>query len=195
MTLKHTLMWLLVSAFGIVGIAAPETFPVNEEDARAHESEADLWLDTVFGHCLFVVAGEAWSDFPAERRGEWNDLRKDYASTLLKPLYDPKVSASRGAVILDLNDEGTSCWTQYTSIVPDYAASKFGAVIQAFRDEDRLKSAFVDQGYGPLQVSVLLIGNARTPVIFYQSQGEQSGALTVVTIVQKTVPDFVYIDE
>jgi hypothetical protein len=194
MNLKHTLVTVLMSAISAIGVAKAETFPLTEEDARAHESEADLWLDTVFGHCLSVVAGEALSDFPAERQGEWNDLRKDYASSLLKPLYDPKVSVPPGAVILDLNEEGTSCWTQYTSLVPDYAASRFGAVIQLFQDEDRLKTAFVDQGYGPQQVGVLLIGNARTPVIFYQSQTQQSGALTVVTIVQKTVPDFVYID-
>ncbi len=194
MTVTHAIMSVLVSAMCVGAAATAETVPISDDDQRAHQSEADLWLNTVFGHCLFVVAGEVWSDYPAELQGEWGDLRADYASTLLKPLYDPKVSAPPGAVILDLNEEGTSCWTQYTSIVPDYAASKFGAVIQAFRDEDRLKSAFVDQGYGPQQVGVMLIGSARTPVIFYQTQRQQSGALTVVTIVQKTVPDFVYID-
>lgn len=194
MTVTHSLMAVLMGAMFVGGVATAEPFRVSEEEELAHQSEADLWLDTVFGHCLSVVAGEAWSDYPGALQGEWENLREDYASTLLKPLYDPKVSVLRGAVILDLNEEGTSCWTQYTSLVPDYAGSKFGSVIQAFEDEDRLKSAFVDQGRGPQQVGVLLIGEARTPVIIYQAEGQQDGALTVVTIIQKTVPDFVYID-
>ncbi|MEQ9506207.1 MAG: hypothetical protein RLO80_08030 [Hyphomonas sp.] len=194
MRVIHILMSVLMAAMFGGAAARAEPVPVNEADERAHQSEADLWLDTVFGHCLFVVAGETWSDHPGQLQGEWEDLREDYASTLLKPLYDPKVSASRGAVILDLNEEGTSCWTQYTSLVPDYAGSRFTSIIQALGDEDRLKSAFVDQGNGPQQVGVILIGKAKTPVIFYQAEQQQSGALTVVTIIQKTVPDFVYID-
>lgn len=194
MSIARAFLSVLVSAMFVGAAAMAEVVPISDEDERAHQSEADLWLDTVFGHCLFVVAGETWPDHPAELQGEWGDLRPDYASSLLKPLHNPKVSASPGAVILDLNEEGTSCWTQYTSLVRGYAASRFGAVIQAFHDEDRMKSAFVDQGRGPQQVGVLLIGNARTPVVFYQAEREQSGALVVVTIVQKTVPGFVYID-
>lgn len=185
---------VLISAMIGGAAATAETFPVSEEDERAHQSEADLWMNTVFGHCLFVVAGEAWADFPAELQGEWSDMRKDYASTLRKPLYDPKVSASPGAVILDIDDEGTSCWTQYSSIVPDYAGPRLASVIQAFENADRLKVAIVDDGYGPQQVGVVLIGEARTPVIFYQTGRQQGSAFTLVTIIQKTVPDFVYMD-
>lgn len=171
-----------------------EMLDLTPEDKRAHEAEADLWLDTVFGHCLFVVSGETWGNHPAERQGEWRDLRPDYASTLIEPLNDPKQSAHPSAIIIDLNEERTSCWTQYSSLVPTYAGSKFVAVREALGEEDRLKSAYVDQGHGPQQVEVILVGEDRIPVIFYQATTAQGPFLTVVTIVQQTVPDFVYSD-
>jgi hypothetical protein len=194
MTLIRTVMSVVISALFVSAAARAESVPTNAEDERAHQSEADLWLDTVFGHCLSVVAGEPLAGFPAELQGDWDNLREDYASTLLQPLYDPRVSVPPGAVILDINEEGTSCWTQYSSLVPDYAVSRFASVIQTLGDQDRLKTAFVDQGFGAQQVGVVLIGSARTPVIFYQAEGYQGSTLTVVTIVQQTVPDFVYID-
>lgn len=171
-----------------------ETIELTPEDIRAHEEEADLWLDTVFGHCLFAVSGETWGDHPAERQGEWSDVREDYASTLVEPLNDPKESAPPSAVIIDLNPEQTSCWTQYSSLVPTYAGSKFVSIMEAVDAEDRLKTAYIDQGYGPMQVQVILVGEDRVPVIFYQASTAQGPFLTVVTIVQRTVPNFVYSD-
>lgn len=187
---------LLVSFLIWFGNAAvhAETFTLTPEDRVAHQAEADLWLDTIFGHCLFVVSGETWADHPAERQGEWRDLRPDYASTLIEPLNDPKESMLRNAVIIDLNEEKTSCWTQYSSLVPEYAGPKLVEIRAALEAVDRLKTAYVDQGYGPMQVEVILAGESRTPVIFYQSSTAQGPLSTVVTILQRTVPNFVYND-
>ncbi|MEL6755958.1 MAG: hypothetical protein AAFP81_05940, partial [Pseudomonadota bacterium] len=163
---------LIILLAVLVGFASPEvqseSIDLTEDNRRAHEAEADLWLDTVFGHCLFVVSGETLADHPSERQGEWSDLRPDYASTLRKPLTDPKESAFPSAIIIDLNEERTSCWTQYSSLVPDYAGAKFVAIRDALAADDRLKTAYVDQGYGPVQVQVILVGEDRVPVIFYQ---------------------------
>lgn len=186
--LALTLVWPAIAS------AQAETFTLTPEDERAHQGEADLWLDTVFGHCLFIVSGETWGRHTAELQGEWSDLRSDYASTLVEPLNDPKESAPPSAVIIDLNEERTSCWTQYSSLVPDYAASKFGAIRAALAEEDRLKTAVVDQGNGPMLVEVILVGETRVPVIFYQSSSIRGQLATVVTIVQQTVPNFVYND-
>ena len=82
-----------------------ETLDLTPEDKCAHEAEADLWLDTVFGHCLFEVSGETWANHPAERRGKWRDLRPDYASSLIEPLNDPKESAHPSAIIINFNEE------------------------------------------------------------------------------------------
>lgn len=186
---------LAVTLFCLTHVTAQaQTIELDAENQLLHHDEADLWLDTVFGHCLFNVAGESFADHPAALQGEWGDLRADYASTLLKPLNDPKQSDAPSGVILDLTDDKASCWTQYSSLVPDYAAKEFGAVWSTLLAEDRLKVAIVDQGAGPLQVNVILIGESRTPVIFYQSASQQGQLFSVVTIVQKTVPDFVYSD-
>lgn len=190
---RHFLLILVSIVLGKAVVHA-ETFTLTPEDKVAHQAEADLWLDTVFGHCLFVVSGETWADHPAERQGEWRDLRPDYASTLIEPLNDPKESTLRNAVIIDLNEEKSSCWTQYSSLVPEYAGPKLIEIRAALEAEDRLKTAFVDQGYGPMQVEVILAGESRTPVIFYQSSTAQGPLATVVTIIQQTVPNFVYND-
>lgn len=176
------------------GAIKAQTIPLNLENKQAHHAEADLWLDTVFGHCFYQVSGETWADHPAERSGEWSDLRADYASTLVEPLNDPKQSALPSAVIIDLNDEKTSCWTQYSSLVPEYAGPKLVAIRAALEADDRLKKAYVDQGQGPMQVEVILAGESRVPVIFYQTSSAQGSLVTVVTIVQQTVPNFVYSD-
>lgn len=194
-----TIMARLITLFAVfVGFASlevqAESIELTEDNLRAHEAEADLWLDTVFGHCLFVVSGETWADHPSERQGEWSDLRPDYASTLREPLTDPKESAFPSAIIIDLNEERTSCWTQYSSLVPDYAGAKFVAIRDALAADDRLKTAYVDQGYGPVQVQVILVGEDRVPVIFYQATTVQGPLLTVVSIVQQTLPNFVYSD-
>lgn len=171
-----------------------QTFDLTPEDKVAHQAETDLWLDTVFGHCLFVVSGETWADHPADRQGGWRDLRPDYASTLITPLNDPKESMLRNAIIIDLNEEQTSCWTQFSSVVPEYAGPKLVEIRAALKAQDRLKTAYVDQGHGPMQVEVILAGESRVPVIFYQSSTAQGPLATVVTIIQQTVPNFVYND-
>ena len=175
-------------------MAQEPSFELTPEDEINHNAQADLWLDTVFGHCFYNITGEALSEHPGELQGQWNDLRPDYASTLIQPLNDPKQSDGPQAVILDWNDEKTSCWTQYSSLVPSYAAEEFGKVQTALANADRLKIALVDQGNGPQQVGVILVGEKRVPVIFYQSVAQQGPVLTIVTIVQKTVPDFKYSD-
>lgn len=171
-----------------------QTQELNAEEEAIHRAETDLWLDTVFGYCLAQVASETWSDHPEEIRGNWNNIRSDYSSTLLKPLYDAKVSAFRGTVIVDLNPEATSCWTQYASLVPDYTASKLAVLRDGLIAEDRLKLAYVDQGVGPQLVEVILVGDNKVPVIFYQADGSEQSVKTIVTIIQKTEPGFAYFD-
>lgn len=193
--IKSRLLWMGALAVWLSGdLAQADNLNIGAENTHTHQSEADLWLDTTFGYCISQVAGETWAEHPAELSGEWEKLGADYASTLIEPLNDPKVSAPIGAVTIDLNEERTSCWVQYDSIVEEYAASRLGEIRDALKADDRLKTAFVDQGHGPIQVAVILVGETRVPVIFYQSASTQAPITTVVTIMQKTVPDFVYYD-
>ena len=188
---------LIFASFCVIGISPSvhaQSLPLSEKDRISHQAEADLWLDTVFGYCLSQIEDTTFEDHPAELQGEWSDLRPDYASTLLKRLYAPKVSALPGAVILDINEKATSCWTQYSSLVPEYASSELLKVRTELAAQDRLKTAVVDQGRGPKQVDVMLVGGDRVPVIFYQAVTPQGQITNVVTIIQKTVSDFKYVD-
>lgn len=190
----RSLLIAFSAAMVLIPSASAETLRLTPEDERAHKAETDLWLDTIFGHCLFTVSGETWAEHPADLRGEWSDLRPDYASTLLEPLHDPKVSAAPSAVILDLNEAATSCWTQLSSVMPEHAANEFGRVGEALAAEDRIKTAYVDQGYGSQQVGVILVGKDRTPVILYTATNSRGPLVSFITIVQKTEPGFVYYD-
>lgn len=194
MIFRHFFLLSLSIFLGVFSPAAAQLPALTPEDEIAHKAEADLWLDLVFGYCLSQVAGEPWSDHPAELAGEWTDLRPDYASTLAAPLFDPKESVLRGSIIYDLSPGGESCWSQYSSLVPDYAVDQLIEVWEAMNAEDRLKTAVVDQGFGPQEVQVILVGQERVPVIFYQAEGMQGPLPTMITIIQKTLPGFVYND-
>ncbi|MEM6637961.1 MAG: hypothetical protein AAF667_18955 [Pseudomonadota bacterium] len=188
---------LSTTCFALVGCSAFAQAQVNqisEEDRIAFQIEADIWLSTVFGYCLCKVTGETYLAHPPELQGDWKDLRPDYASTLLKPLYNPKESVLRSANILDLSPGGESCWTQHSTIIPQYALAELDQIRSALVAENRLKAAYVDQGRGPQKVGVVLVGEAREPVILHQSATQKNGLVDIVTIVQKTVPGFVYLD-
>lgn len=173
------------------------TTDVNQSDFKnkeAHIEQADIWLDTVFGHCMANVTGSPLWQFSSELKGEWSDLRPDYANTLLQPLYNPKEISSPHTIILDISESKESCWTQHSNLVPEYVNEKLTAIFKTLEDEGRIKTAFVDQGRGAQEVGVILVGETREPVIFYQSAQPNQYGFEVVTIVQKTVDDFVYKD-
>lgn len=176
---------LAIMAFSVPVLASSPGKP-GEKYEMQMETEADLWLNTVFGHCLAQVTGQPLGAFNPDLSEGWTPVREDAQKTMGLKLFNPMESPNTHFTIVDLSASGSSCWTQHSTPAPKIAIKAFSSVIDGPNaGQFKLVKSGTGRGGATIRFYEYTPADGSGPITIYQARNVRPQLTSFVTIVAR----------
>lgn len=148
--------------------------------------ETERWMNAVFGHCFETVRKKPFLDYSVSLNGNWTKLREDALKTQNLQLFDAYESPEGNFTIIDKNQSGSSCWTQFSTLRPKLAFQAFDAIVTPSSPSDNF--VILDEkkleNDGTQRIYLYNPKDGNSPIIVYQARMVQPRLSNIVTIVK-----------